>query len=168
MGKTVADIAVAPNRGVAPGCAFATTLVKVYCLECFKQFVTGHPHVGLDVYIDDIQMSAEGQDPEDLVGNLVEAADDMIDVIEAQIKAKIAIDKTSVVASTDGIARRLRKALGENGGHAMFGAVALGVDFCVGKPVRRSIQKKSVKEAAGCRTAFASSFVAEELQLEKS
>ena len=49
LGRTVADVAVAPNRGVAPGCAFATTLVKVYCLDAFKQFVNGHPHGGLAV-----------------------------------------------------------------------------------------------------------------------
>ena len=150
LGRIVADSAVAPNRGIAPGCAFAITLVKVYCYECFCQFVIGHPQVGLDVYIDDIQLAVEGQDPGEVVSALIEAADDMVEVIEEQIKARIAIDKTAVVSSSNHIAKRLRKALGENGGQAMYGAVALGVDYCAGKPVRRTIQKKRFGGAAAC------------------
>ena len=61
LGRTVADDAVAPNRGIAPGCAFATTLVKVYCYQLFVAFVIGHPSVGLDVYTDDIQLASELQ-----------------------------------------------------------------------------------------------------------
>ena len=151
----MADVAVAPNRGIAPGCAFATTLVKVYCYECFRQFVIAHPQVGLDVNIDDIQLAAEGPDPNEIVSVLMEAADDMVEVIEEQIKARIAIDKTAVVSSSNQIAKRLRKALGENGGQAMFGAVALGVDYCAGKPVRRTIQKKRFGGAAACRQRIA-------------
>ena len=39
---------------------------------------------------------------------LIEAADDMVDIIEDQIKAKIAIDKTAVVSSSKKIVARLR------------------------------------------------------------
>ena len=65
--------------------------------------------------------------------------------------ARIAIDKTAVVSSTNAVAKRLHKVLGENGGQVMYGAVALGVDYCVGKPVKRTIQKKRFRGAADCR-----------------
>lgn len=58
----------------------------------------------------------------------------MIDIIEVDIKAKIAIDKTAVVASSRRVAAKIRKALAGNGGKEVFGATALGVDLAVANP----------------------------------
>ena len=56
--------AVSPNRGIAPGCSIATTLVKVYYIETLDEFVKecaqkfGESAVGFQAYIDDFLIEA--------------------------------------------------------------------------------------------------------------
>ena len=47
------------GRGIVAGCGFATTWVKVYCLEAFTTFVKRHPGIRLDAYIDDLTVAVE-------------------------------------------------------------------------------------------------------------
>ena len=59
LAKSIAE-AVTPNRGVLPGSAWACTLVKVYYLTAFDNFVARNPKVLLDIFVDDIQTAAMG------------------------------------------------------------------------------------------------------------
>ena len=46
-----------PDRGVIAGCGFATTMVKIYGIEAFDQFVALWPSATLDTYIDDLTVT---------------------------------------------------------------------------------------------------------------
>jgi hypothetical protein len=82
------------RRGIVAGCGLATTWVKVDCKKPLDDFKSRHPKVRLDTYIDDFTLSAL-DDSEDEVGNsLVVAALDLHDVIERELKCKVAMDKS--------------------------------------------------------------------------
>ena len=93
LSGAVADCAIAPNQGVAPGCAWATTMVKVYCLAPFDAVVGRHPRAVFDVYIDDVMISAEGSGEQAVADSIVAAADDARATIARDIGAALARQK---------------------------------------------------------------------------
>ena len=82
LGCAVAENGIRPNRGVAPGCNFACTLIKVYCLEGMDAFVENNRDIDTDMYIDDLQLARVGC-TEQVVQRLVEAADELHFIINA-------------------------------------------------------------------------------------
>ena len=131
------------SRGVVAGCGFATTLVKVYCLEPLDGFARGRPAVALDAYIDDFTMSARGGRAEVLAG-LQAAAEDMQQVVVAQLKGKIAVGKAAAASddhTLEGLQQRLGVLAGPPGARV---ATNLGVDFGCGRS-RKACGAKTVR-----------------------
>eukprot|EP00973_Karenia_brevis_P046399 6433519-Karenia_brevis.AAC.1 len=131
LGSMVAESGIRPNRGVAPGCTFAMTLIKVYVVEDMDRFVSQHPRVAFDMYVDDITLSRQGS-TERVITDIDEAADELHAVIQQELKAELAYAKAAVVASSACISRRIKKALGERGGSCVTSTIGLGVDFAAG------------------------------------
>eukprot|EP00973_Karenia_brevis_P008255 1117088-Karenia_brevis.AAC.1 len=123
---------VRPNRGIPPGCTLANTLVKVYYLSSFDNFAVQHPDVDLDVYIDDMQCMATGNENKVLY-DLVDAVEELNDVVELEIGSRLVPAKAAVVASSSKLACRIRSAVGKLGGMPVEVTEALGIDFTAGK-----------------------------------
>jgi hypothetical protein len=154
LGRDIATEGVRPDRGIAPGCHLATTLVKVYCLLPFDGVARRHPEVDLDIYIDDLQISARGE-PEQVEDKVCEAAADLREVVQLEIVANLAEAKAAVVASSGALAGAIRRRLGKDGGTDKETTVALGIDFASGRKTRRGGRlgrlARRVREVAGRR-----------------
>ena len=146
--------AIQPDRGVVPGCCWAGTLAKVYCLEPMDGVCARNPGIELDVYVDDIQAGAANKEEksEEQVANEVAAATlDIKETIEQDIGASVASDKTAVVASTEALRKAIRKKIGrEDAGEDDDHTIALGVDFSAGR--RRGTGGKKRATATRQRT----------------
>ena len=81
-----------PSQGVVAGCGAATTHVKRYCYEPFRLFGARWPQVGLDAYIDDMQVSTEG-DKDAVVCNMVDASGDLAVVFTDELGSQISLPK---------------------------------------------------------------------------
>ena len=143
LAKSIAE-AVTPNRGVLPGCAWACTLVKVYYLTAFDNFVARNPKALLDVFVDDIQTAAMGS-KEAVVTILTEATEDLCRVVEHEIESRLVPAKAAVVASTDKLARSLRASLGELAGAPVVITEALGIDFASARARRHYASKSKIQ-----------------------
>ena len=97
----------------------------------------------MDVFIDDIQLEAEGTQ-DHVVHCLEAAAKDMRVVVHDEIKAELATAKAAVVASNNQTASRVRGRLGADGGKGVRIAQALGIDFGAGR--RLTTTAKSAKQ----------------------
>ena len=135
---------VMPKRGVIAGCGFATTWVKVYCLQPFKEFCARHPRVKLDAYIDDLTLSASGDSDDEVALLLQAAAEDLYKVITELLECDLAKEKSAVVASSDSLAKLLSDKLGCLGTTPAAATASLGVDLAAGKQ-RRTHGKTSTR-----------------------
>ena len=52
---------VAAHRGIPAGCPFATTFVRIYVMQLADEFCAEHPHINLDVFVDDWAIDAKGE-----------------------------------------------------------------------------------------------------------
>ena len=102
------------SAGVIAGCALATTFVKVCCIGPFDGLSFRHPRVSIDAYIDDFTLLSEGNQSE-VKEDLVKAAFDLQDVIENELRGRISIGKSAVVASHSQHADGIRICLGRCG-----------------------------------------------------
>ena len=87
---------VCPSRSVVPVCTWAGTLIKVYYLAPFDAFVAG-PKVELDVFVDDIQVAAQGNGAA-VVDKFTEATLDFSKVVETEIQSRLVPAKAALVA----------------------------------------------------------------------
>ena len=132
LGKSLSHVGVSPNRGIAPGCSFATSLVKAYCMQPFDEVVAMHPSVDFDVYIDDLQIAAQGSQDQ-VAERIVAAAVDLKRAVQDEIMAELAQHKAATVATSTRLAKRIRRALGDDGGIEVSDTTALGIDFSCGR-----------------------------------
>ncbi len=133
--------------GVLPGCVFANALTRLYCIEPFDDFIstpimTDADDAGFDAYVDDVVVSATG-DEQHVLETVVGAAEELRTQIEQVMGCEIEVDKASVVASNPRLAQRIAARLGiyagKEGGRAS--AVNLGMDYAPGR--KRGMQKVS-------------------------
>jgi hypothetical protein len=123
---------ITPSCGIIPGCPFATTLVKVYCLVPFDGFISRNPEVHFSSYIDDLLLAVH-RDTEGLaVRAALAAAEDLLNVVRVQFKSTVAASKASVSCSRKSTARRVRYGLGALGGSNNPKSVVLGIDYVAG------------------------------------
>ena len=141
-GKTTHPLVA--SRGVVAGCGFATTWVKVYCVEAFDKFKKRHPHINIDAYIDDITLSITTGDPKRTEDLLVAAAEDLARLIKEELDCEIAREKSVVICSDDAMAKRLADRLGCVGAVPAASASNLGVDFTCGRK-RRTHKQSGVR-----------------------
>ena len=119
------------SSGMPAGCIFATTWVKIYCLDAFDSVTAEFLLLRLDAYIDDIASSATGEH-NSIIDTLGEGSDALLAAIDVDLKCALAADKCTVVASDPVLARRLRARLGENAGAAVDSTAWLGIDYLSG------------------------------------
>jgi hypothetical protein len=74
-----------PKRGVIAGCGFATTWVKVYCVDALDKFQRRHPKVKLDAYIDDLTLSTSAPTEQEVEEILHLAAEDLLHTIRTEL-----------------------------------------------------------------------------------
>ena len=125
--------ALYPRCGVVAGCALAKALVAVYYIPVMDAFVSRHPHVEVDVYIDDVTLAVNGGSVGAVVEPLAAAAHDFFDVVTTELRCSIAPGKEAVVASSADLASRVRTAVGPKAGKSCTHAASLGVDFGSGR-----------------------------------
>ncbi len=139
-----------PTRGIIAGCAIATTLVKIYYMRAFDNLVKQLPEgVDLEVYIDDVVLSADG-DPGEVVPALADARAKLLKVVTEELGCTIAAGKSAVVATNKAVTAKLADACGIPAA-ATASAVDLGVDITGAKP--RSALTKGTKRRARAEAA---------------
>ncbi len=138
------------SRGVVAGCSLATTLIRVFTITPFDNFVRQVQDVVLDNYIDDNVLSTEGTEQQ-VIDRLGRATDILADIVDRELLCKFSLSKTKIVASTRRlglqIQRRVRRRVG---GIAEATAPNLGADCAAGK--RRGGHGRNCKRRARLRT----------------
>ncbi len=123
-------------RGIIAGCSLATTFTKIYTVTGYDIFVYRCPGVVLDNYIDDNVASTEGTEDE-VVARLANASEVLAHIVRDEFCCQFAPSKTRVVASSNGLGRRVRDAVrGQVGGQLVVSAPNLGADCAAAKPRR--------------------------------
>jgi hypothetical protein len=147
---TIAPFVASPMRatvGVAAGCGFATTWVKVYSLEPLVEAITEIEAIvppavtaNAQIYIDDLQWDVEADTEQEAACAFVDVAQVLCDAIQIDMCADLAYDKAAVVAvapgtrRSDRLARAVRRRMGRSGGADVVAAHNLGIDHAAGRP----------------------------------
>lgn len=129
------------EKGIAAGCGLATFWVQVYALEPLQVWQQAQPLLELSMFVDDLWTGAEDEQPHKVVGRLTAGAAALHDTTTRELKCSVAVHKSALVASSDRLLHRLRKAFGSYGGDATASAPNLGVDYFAG---RRRAHKKCI------------------------
>ena len=98
----------------------------------------------MDAYIDDLTLSVTADTEEEAEELLVAAAIDLNRLIHEELRCKVALEKSVVISSSDGLANRLASRLTCVGATPAKSAVNLGVDFTCGR-------KRSAHAVSGAR-----------------
>jgi len=135
-----------PTRGVVAGCGAATFHVQPFAAPPLEPFVLRHPCVHLNVHVDDFIVQARGSSETLVVSNLGDAADDLGEVIFADLKCEISVGKASLAASSQALQILLGRRLGVLGHYTkMPAALNLGIDFAAGKKRRTFIKCSKIR-----------------------
>ena len=118
-----------PGQGLAAGDPFDTYLVQVYTLEPLDAWQSKHRRLPLSLFIDDFQVGITDEDPEVVVRELTAGAEALTHVIENDLGCTVACRKSITLANSDGLRRKLAKALGSKAGQVAQSGKNLGVDF---------------------------------------
>ena len=130
--------------GLPAGCGLADLWVRVHCIDALDGVVMQAPSVSLDVYIDDLALSAEADDDKKVLEILVPATASLIHAVEEEMGSQVALDKAAALASSPSLAKQLRQALGKYAGtKCSVTAPNLGVDFAPGRARRLLVAGKS-------------------------
>ena len=144
-----------PGGGITAGCAFATWRVQVYCEAPVAAFVSSLRFGRLTVFLDDIGLDVNGPNEDAVVSEVGRVLPSLGDLIEGDLRSKVAKQKTQVVASFSKLTSRVCKLVakvglpppppsrlncqpGEPGGAlGSAGSIRnLGSDLSAGKPRR--------------------------------
>ena len=132
--------------GMVVGCSFATTFVKIFYMREFDALAVRHPRVSFEVYIDDVTAMSANKCPRKIVEDMGAFDDDFCSLVAGDLQAKIADNKTVVVADSKELAGALAKRLGcETGEAVQANATNLGVDFVAGQGRQRQTHRKRSK-----------------------
>ncbi len=139
-----------PRRGVIAGCSFATTLVKLFYLSSLDKVAASLPSgTNVDMYIDDIAVTAEGPKQE-VVAKVVEAHAAIREAMTNELGCTLAAHKAAIIASSKEVGRQVAARLGQ--GDALVDAAPnLGTDTTAGKKRRclKAASKKGGRFRAG-------------------
>ena len=116
-----------PQRGLAAGDGFATTLVQVFALPPLEKWQARHPHVPLSLFIDDFLGSTTAPTEHQVVGRLTAAAADLQMEVEHELGCKVAQHKSVLVASGDRLVKNLGLAFGKYAGATATSGSNLGL-----------------------------------------
>ncbi len=133
------------TRGIIAGCAFATSLVKVFYLRRLRQAKAEMPRGAvLDAYIDDVAIAAEGPRRK-VISTIVEAYAVLKRALTRDLRCTLAPQKAAVVSSDREVGRAVAAAIGR-GGASADAAPNLGIDV-TGGGARRRLGRASKRRA---------------------
>ncbi len=139
------------SEGVTAGCGLASTLIRVYCLEPFDDFMA---HIGesvpesltLDAFVDDLILGATGTAAE--VINALDAGEGLLsDVVHIDLCCRIEKSKAVVLSSSMQVRCALERLFGARAGKGgAVNAPNLGIDYTAG--ANRRTQNKDGRRRA--------------------
>ena len=120
-------------NGVPPGCGFATFFVQSYHRPPVLAHALRHPRVQHDIYIDDFTVSTHHASEDQVVRDLVDDANDLLALVQDELASEVSVPKCGLVASSNGLLLRLRRAFKEYAGPWAKVVSNLGIDFVAGR-----------------------------------
>jgi len=135
---------VYPTQGIIAGDSLSDILIKLYYVSALDELVQDLG-ADLEVYFDDLQLIMRGSFG-DILNNLPVAAEKLKKVIEQDLRAKLAIDKATLVSDSSDLCKELRDAIGAEAGPIVEMSQFLGIDNQLGKS-RATIMKASKLKA---------------------
>ena len=130
--------------------SLSDVIVKLYYMEPLRIFQAMHPEVDLQVFFDDMQMTARGS-RKHVIKVLKNAATTLKKFITDEMGAVLAADKASVTATCPKLADLLRDAIGKDAGPRTRVAQFLGIDSLLGR--RRGVLGKTSQIRARINSA---------------
>ena len=137
-----------PDRGIAAGCAFATFWVQLYAIDPLATWKAENTYLDLSVFIDDLMSDTTGQQEHQVVGRLATGAATLRSTIENELGCKIADHKSAIIASSDSLLQKCKRAFGRYAGATEESAVNLGVDVYAGRRRARRTSKRALAKRA--------------------
>ena len=134
------------HKSVVAGCSLATTWVVLYTIETYDGLVRAFPSIQLDVYIDDAFLMTSNAEEDEVVKQLDDSAHYLGVQVKEVLECDIAIPKACVIASSQSLATKVAKSIGELAGRAAQAALNLGIGITMGKP-RRKLGKLAIKHS---------------------
>ena len=134
------------------GMGLASDMLYLVLSEPVEEMITRFPSVGACLVADDIKLTVEGKDPEQVAKETVKATDFLIDRLEGRMGMKVSRDdghlkgKTVALASTPLVARSLCGRMKKKGINLQRKVKNLGVDFAAG-----GVRKKGGKPTSAVR-----------------
>jgi len=131
-----------PTTGIVAGDTLATALVKVYYHDAIKNLCARWPEAEIDIYIDDLSAVIRGEE-EAVAAAMPELVRDIKEVIQGELKGKIAEKKTSLVANSKHLWDTINRRLGRPWEHMPEDQQLLGIDVLPGHFRRKVLGPKS-------------------------
>ncbi len=119
---------ILPTRGILAGCSAALALLKVSMIRSLDEFITRHPRVDLEVYVDDAELQAIGP-KHTVVECIADAANDMANILEARRGHPLADEKATLMATCSTAAAKIRSRTSGRAGKFTGVAEKLGVEY---------------------------------------
>ncbi len=144
------------RRGIAAGCGLATTWVQVYALPPLRVWRVEHPQVPLTMLINDMGGGTTAREEHQVAGRLGAAAASLWSLVEADLDAHVAEHKSVILASSNSLLIKLKRAFGKHAGAPLQSAPNLGIDFAVGRrraarASTRVLKRRQLKFKRRCR-----------------
>jgi len=137
-------------QGVVAGCTFATTHIQYYTGEDLDEHTKAHPHVLLQVFIDDYLQQCIHKSHCFIVETLFRSAKALLNIIEEKFGCTVHTGKAEVIASTAALQHKIMKKMGPLAGRGVGFAHNLGITMSAGRA--RGTFWKHTKQAARAAT----------------
>ena len=135
-----------PTFGITAGCGLCSYHVQAYAGEAIRNFMLRHPNIGMNLHYDDLFSSTVAAQKETVENRLMDAMQDLQEVVHAELKANIAQHKAVVIASDTTLQRRIASKLGKYGGDGLeVSAANLGVDYTAGRSMRTTAARNHLR-----------------------
>lgn len=131
-------------------------LKQSYALPRLRLWRVEHPRVSLTMFTDDLGGGTCAKEEHLVVGHLASAAASLWHLVEEDLDSKVAEHKSALLASSDQLLMKLKRAFGKHAGAALQAAPNLGIDFSVGRrrasrPTTKVIRTRQHKFLKRCR-----------------
>ena len=134
------SVALAPARGVVPGCGLATTCIAIYSVPVFDGLLADVnlyiSAMRLTIFVDDMHLRATSASRSQVSLDAVQGSRELARAVTEGLGCKLALQKGGVVASDNRLAARVAKHLHGLPNSVEATIVNLGIDFFAGKKLR--------------------------------
>ena len=135
------------QRGIIPGCAFATTLLQLLLVGPLREVRAAHPTVSIRVVVDDLSLQRFG-DQHRVVQELEGASSCLARVLKLA-GCEIATKKSKVLSNTLFVRAKLQTRLAPLGVKAVQAERNLGSDYTSGKRASSAVRRARLEKSKG-------------------